>query len=282
MTDVVIDNSFFQATGTLGLVNSTYCFLFPDAFFREIAITTREKREKCLPKIRVLHSKQNMQVLPYIGELLEKEMQTLNPAGLPSDNITKNLALQSFLEYDFANFEKEQQNVIWQPKGEINQDVEDLINTANQLQLAFPKVIQKSLEHRKEACQELRKKFSSDCDFLLNFLSDFVLAAENSLYRNLSLADLARRGTVDSEWTIFRWIQVRLIYCVDLAEKYGQLNMSDITPGMRKIFQNDISDMEYVIMGILQKSLATNDKDMMEIYRTLQPNVMVIESLPTA
>ena len=281
MTYVVIDNSFFQGTNTRCLMQSSYCFLYPDAFFQEIAVTTREKREKCLSKIRVLHSEQNILVLPYIGVLLKTEMQTLNPAGIPSDNIKRNIDLQSFLDSDFDNLDKEQLNAMERTRADIRKDVDHLINTALQLQRTYPKTIQKSHKYRKETCQELREKFSNDSAFLLNFLANFVLAGENSSYRNLSLADLARSGTVGSKWTIFRWIQVRLIYCVDLLEEHGQLKISKITPRMREKFQNHISDMEYVIMGILQNSLATNDRHMMKIFRRLQPNGMVIESLPT-
>lgn len=273
---IIVDKSYAQGARSLGPFQRRWCLLFPDAFFFEVASTEPQARERCLAKLRELHGHGGLRVAPNVGELLRKEIHNLSKAGLPSDNLIDGLDLDAFFSIEFDDLSSARREALLHTEADFGQDVDGLITRANMLQRCFPSTTEGTTASRKEALGLVRQTVAEDRDFLLRFFADFVCQGTHTPPGALLLAGIARNGTLDPEWTIYRWLQVQLLYALELLEKHGELAADTITPRQRERFQHDVIDMEYVVLGVLQGALATKDKRMTGMFMLLRPDGVVL------
>ena len=72
------------------------------------------------------------------------------------------------------------------------------------------------------------------------------------------------------EWTIFRWVQVQLLYGLEWTRRFGRLDPDAVPPDQLKRLTHDVIDMEYVILGVLQGGIATTDKGVAGMFGLLR------------
>ena len=273
---IIVDKSFAQGARSLGPFQRRWCLLFPDAFFFEVASTEPRARERCLAKLREVHGHGGLRVAPNVGELLRKEIHDLTKAGLPSDNLIDGLDLDAFFSIEFDNLSNARREALRHTEADFGQDIDGLITRASMLQRCFPSTCEGTTASRKEALGLARQTVAEDRDFLLRFFADFVCQGTHTPPGALLLAGIARNGTLGPEWTIYRWLQVQLLYALDLLERHGELAADTITPRQRERFQHDVIDMEYVVLGVLQGALATKDKRMTGMFMLLRSDGVVL------
>ena len=73
-------------------------------------------------------------------------------------------------------------------------------------------------------------------------------------------------------------MQVELLYGLELAEKHGHLDPEALTPNQRERLQHEVIDMEYLILGVLQGALASNDNRMRRMFTLLCPQGTLVPS----
>ena len=61
-----------------------------------------------------------------------------------------------------------------------------------------------------------------------------------------------------------------LLYGLEWTRKYGRLDPEALPPGQLKRLRNDVIDMEYVILGVLEGAIATNDKNIARMFALLR------------
>ena len=87
-----------------------------------------------------------------------------------------------------------------------------------------------------------------------------------------------KADVIDPNWAHFRWVQVRVIYSLDLLLKYqGQLPINVSKSFWRKI-EHEMLDTEYVILGALAGALASKDERILENYLLVRPDGLVFKS----
>lgn len=279
---IIVDKSYAQGAQSLRPFQRRWSLLFPDAFFFEVASTDPQARERCLAKLRELHDHGGLRVAPNVGELLRKEIHDLTKAGPPSDNLIDGLDLHAFFSINFDDLSKARREVLWRTEVDFGRDIDGLITRANMLKRCFPRTCDGTTADRKEAIRQVRRTVAEDRDFLLRFFADFVCLGNHPPPGAPLLAGIARNGTLGPEWTIYRWLQVQLLYGVKLLEKHGELDAETLTPKQRERFQHDVIDMEYVILGVLEGAIATKDKRMISMFLLLRPDGAVVQSTPDA
>ena len=63
---------------------------------------------------------------------------------------------------------------------------------------------------------------------------------------------------------------MQLLYGLEWTRKYGRLDPEAVPLGQLKRLRNDVIDMEYVILGVLEGAIATNDRNIARMFRLLR------------
>ena len=75
---------------------------------------------------------------------------------------------------------------------------------------------------------------------------------------------------------------MQLLYGLELLEKRGPLDLDALKLTLRDRLQHDVIDMEYVVLGVLQGALATNDRKMRSMFELLRPQGNVVSLAPAS
>ena len=81
---------------------------------------------------------------------------------------------------------------------------------------------------------------------------------------------------------MYRWVQVQLLYVLELLEKHGRLIPEMLTRSQRERLRHDVIDMEYLILGVLQGALASKDRRMRTMFTLLRPDGAVLPPIPAS
>lgn len=272
---IIVHKSFAQGARSLLHLQRDWRLLFPDVFFFEVASTDPSVRQPCLSKLLDLHRDGGVHVAPNVGALLRKEIDGLACAGPPSENLTQGLGLDSF----FAQFDElyeDQGDAVSDTEADFDRDVESLIERATMFGDRIPGAFEGTPDQRKEAYREARQTVAEDREFISDFFANFVCREDIAPASATRLAEIARSGKLSPEWTVYRLVQVQLIYALEWLETRGQLDPVKLTPKERESLQHDVIDIEYVVLGVLQGALASRDKRMRAVFRTLRPDGVML------
>ena len=254
--------------------------LFPDAFFFEVASTDARARERCLSKLRELRRYDAVRVAPNVGEMLRKEIHRLGRAGPPSENLVLGLDLDAFFGMRFDDLSTARRDALLSTEMDFDRDVDGLIERVNMLQGVVHGIAKGMTDQRRKAAfHAARETVAEDHDFVRRFFADFVCSGDHAPPGASLLAEVARSGAFGPEWTIYRWVQVQLLYGLDLVERHGPVTADTLTPKQRERLQHDATDIEYVILGVLQGALATNDGRMRDMFTLLRPDGALLTNL---
>lgn len=268
---IIVDKSYAQGAGSLLALHGERDLVFPDAFFFEVASTNPRARARCLDKLREIHRAGVLHVAPNVGELLRKEILSLSPAGAPSENLIRGLPLDEFFGMQFEDLAQARRDALRQTEQQFWQDVDGLVERANALLGRFRGTCEGTTRQRKEACDRAKQTIAHDQGFVSAFFNDFVCGGDRSGPMARILAAIGQSKIFDPRWTIYRWVQVQLLYGLDFAERRGCLDSRELTGAQRERLQHDVIDMEYLILGVLQGALASRDKRMRGMFALLCP-----------
>ena len=271
---VIVDKSYLQGAGIHPLLElqEDWNLLFPDAFFFEVASTDKTARDRCLKKLREIHRSGRLFVAPNMGELLRREIHTLNGAGLPSENLVEGLDLDTFFGIRFDDLSRARREALQSTEADFDHGVDGLVACASTLQGRFRGTSAGTTKQRKEAHRRASEMVARDTDFITRFFADSVCQGTHPPPGAPLLAAAARDGRLGPEWTIYRWQQAQLLYGLELTERYGRLTREELTPKQRERLQHDVLDLEYLVLGVLQGALITTDKRMRGMFRLLRPD----------
>lgn len=92
------------------------------------------------------------------------------------------------------------------------------------------------------------------------------------IYSQLPQDQAPPKNIITPDWAYFRWLQVRLIYSLDLLLKYQGMLPAQTSPKFWRRIEHDMLDAEYIILGALVGGLACNEKKMIETYKIVCPD----------
>lgn len=272
---IIVDKSYAQGARSFLHLQRDWRLLFPDVFFFEVASTDPSARQSCLSKLLELHRDGGVHVAPNVGALLRKEIDSLTCAGPPSENLTQGLGLDAFFT-QFDELFEDRGDVTADTEACFDRDVGGLIERANMFGNHIRGEFEGTTDQRKEAYREARQTVAEDRKFISDFFASFVCRSAVAPANATRLSEIAQSGKLGPEWTIYRLLQVQLLYALEWLERRGQLDPVKLTPKERENLQHDVIDIEYVILGVLQGALASTDKRMREVFTTLRPDGVVL------
>ena len=267
---VVLDKSYVQGERSLLRLGAECELLFPDALFFEVVATNETARGRCLRKLEEAGREGRIRVVPNVGELLEKEIEGLSPAGRPSDNVMADLDVGELYRMDFDNLSAKRREALRGRQSDFGDDLKSLISRSKPMLGVFPETSSGTTESRAAAFDDAARAIADDGALVLEFFARFVCGGAHRPTNSAGLAEIARGGGMGSEWTIFRWVQVQLLYGLEWMRRYGPLDPEAVPPRQLKRLTNDVIDMEYVTLGVLQGAIATTDKGIASMFGLLR------------
>lgn len=268
---IVIDKSYAQGEpAALSRLQNDWNLIFPDAFLFEVASTDPKARRWCLNTLRQLNREGTVSVGPNVGALLRNEISTLTAAGPPSENLLFGIGLDAFLTTNFDRLSRAQRHVLDQTNLEFAKGAMSLVAMAATLRTLFPNAARHDWAYR-----QARDSIANDHSFITRFLVDVVREGDSP--QNAPLwAAIAGSRKFGPDWTIYRWLQVHLLYALERARRHDDVDLHALTSGQRKKLENETTDMDYLVLGLLQGAIATKDRKLGERFSILNPNGTLI------
>lgn len=74
------------------------------------------------------------------------------------------------------------------------------------------------------------------------------------------------------DWALFRWQQVQLLFALDAYCRYGGRVPDTLSGKAYEKVEHDVLDAHYLLLGVLEGSLATREKKLQSWFCLLCPN----------
>lgn len=156
----------------------------------------------------------------------------------------------------------EQEALIGEKRAQLRGDVDGLVEKVEAVASMFPQLLGGRDAERKAFKETVQQTIGTNREQLMRF------------YASLEVPPLDGKPFPAAErltpnWAIYRWLQVNLLMGVDLLYRY-KLTLEDVmTEKLATELENDILDSHYVIVGALEGGLASRDKNVRRLWRSI-------------
>lgn len=261
---LLIDKNFLQGSKAIEIerLMETHRLLMPDALFYEL-ITSREPgRSRSFAKLPNVENP--VALCKHLGGLLKHEIEQHLPCGKPSDNLEDlrfrfNEALASS-SYQLPLYALE---AIQEEDEELRREVSSLLQLVESVPSIFPDLLNGSDTQRKQERAEVEALIANNRKGIREFYASLVSAQ--------GATPLPPPDAINENWALFRWMQVRLLFVVDIYCRYGGNVPQDPAGQIYEKLEHDLHDAHYLILGVLEGALATREKKLQRWFELLCP-----------
>ena len=264
---VVIDKCFLQGSKTdrIRELCQSHDVLMTDVLFYELISSSEPHRSRCFAKLPPTDNP--VTLIQHTGTLLRKEIDSHRPSGKPSDNpediryrFHPNLAKGSYVFPEVAREALDEEN------HKTHENVVSFIQRARVIAEVFPTLLSGSDSDRATAKNEAIRIVATDTTSVLKFYS--------ALEPPPGEKPLPPAEIVTPAWALFRWVQVQLLMSLDVFFRYhGKIpEASALTPHWYEKIEHDLLDAEYLVLGVLEGSFATNERKLQTYWHMLRPD----------
>ncbi len=260
---VVIDKNFLQGASrpdVLALASSNM-LVMSGAIFYELLTTDPEARCKCFSKLP--QTENPVVLVDHIGVLLAQEVRTGRPSGKPSGHrhsfrFRFNERLLE-LQYELP---EEAMVVLREQTTDVEEDVERLLVLAEQTPGLFPGLLTGSSDEQNSARARAEAAISQ-----LEQVHRFYSAMEST---EPTLPHPSIRSQF-AKWAHLRWLQVLMLFALDLYVRYRGRIQEVLTPKVREKLEHDVHDAQVLTLAILEGSIATRERKLSRWWTLLAP-----------
>lgn len=266
---VILDKSFLQGAPTdriRGLAE-THRLVVSGALFYELLTGSEPGRSRCFAKLP--QTETPVELVDHVGQLMRVEMETQQPAGRPSSH-------REQMRFRFnpglvkGNYElpHEAQRALKEQAEVIKSDVESFLERAKMSPSFFPGLSTGSTTDRRNARHEAENTIA-DPEGLLEFYSHLEPPDPSTPF--------PPRALMNENWAILRWIQVNMLFGIDLYVRYSG-NIPKVFPATTyEKLEHDVHDAQVLILGCLERAFATREKKLIRWWRLLVPTGTLFE-----
>lgn len=260
---IIIDKCYLQGTSMklLQKLSEEFQLLMPDVLFYELISCGEPHCSRCFKKLP--QGPSPIPIVKHVGALLKRELHSGQPAGLPSDNLevfefifNPNLSKGA---YELSASDKRAMSEI---EDELKSDISNLLKKSQLVPNLFPNIKIVSTEKRKKNKEEIEAFIASGGTELRRFLSNLKLPNGKSM---------PDENVLNESWALFRWLQVQLLFSLDIYFRYGAIDIHNLTSKQNRDFEHDVLDAHYLIQGVMQRSFATKEKKLIRYFKLLCP-----------
>ena len=261
---IVLDKSFLRGTSTTHVAQLAAChrLLMTDVLFHEL-LSNPEDRSICFAKFPAVENPVGL--VMHVGGYLRSEISRRKPAPRPS-RTAKRIRFQFNAQLRSKDYQlpPEAQEVLCSQQAELHAEVRSLIGRVELVPLQFPNVFKGSDSMRKAEREAAEALIATDKHALLEFYGQ--LRTPKGHRR------LPPKRLLNDDWALYRWLQVHLLFALDLAIRYGNGLIEPLTPKLRERLEHDVLDAQYLIVGLLQGAFATDERKLRRWFSLLTPD----------
>ena len=261
---IILDKSYLQGTpgNRFKELSEQFQFLMPDVLFYEL-ISSPDVSERSICFQKFPQTTNPIPLVKSVSDLLRKELATHKPAGLPSENLLKaNYRFNPELSEGSYILSDALKTAIHESEAELDRDMSMYMDFTS-LETVFL--------HIHSRTDEERNIYKSECERYITDNSEELGKALSSLEPADGMT-VPTQQNLNKDWTLLRWLQVRLLFNLDLYDRYGKVKSNGLTQKSEEKLKNDVLDMRYLIMGVLQQGFATNDNKLIKLFNLLCPD----------
>lgn len=251
MTGIVVDKSFLQgASGErIRELAQNDRILMSDTLLYELLTTRPEARTQCFAKFPNVQNP--VDLINHVGILMRRELETRQPSGKPSlhKEDLKFLFNSALLDPEYRP-PADAQEAIDEETARLKESVQSFLAKAETIELMFPGLLRGSQAERDAAHLGAEKAIVAP-NALLPFISQFTFPPGET--------PLPPATRINEKWALYRWVQVQLLFTLDVYVRYQGKIPEPLTPRLYEKMEHDVLDVEQLILGCLEGSFATRE-----------------------
>jgi len=261
---VVLDKSFLQGASAAAIqkLASSHRLVISWALFYELLTCDTRGRRGCFSKLP--KTENPVELVESIGKLMKIEINIHQPAGKPSshkENIQ--FTFNPKLLTDNYQMPLDSQKAINEHTDTLQSYIKIFIDIAKSNLELFPNLISGSDKERIDARRSAEEKITDKIS-LLSFYSQLQSPDPNIPFPASNL--------LDESWATYRWLQVQMLFSVDLIIRYYGGILEQLTPSISEKIEHDLIDAEVLALGCLEGAFATREKKLIRWWHLLCPN----------
>jgi hypothetical protein len=270
-TQIVVDKSYLQGvpTSTVRELAATARLLVSDALFYELLTTDLEARKQCFSKFPPENNP--VDLVGHIGPLMRMEISTQKRSGKPSqhrENSGFDFRFNSALLDDDYVLPPRAVKAIEEHTRELQSDVRSYIERVSLVPTFFPDLLKGTTADRKARVTAAEEAIASPRS-LLPFYSSLEPPPGESA--------LPPGDVIDESWALYRWLQVQLLFAVDVFARY-QGNKPDLnSPAIFEKMEHDVLDAQVLMLACLEGAYATRETKLKRWWSLLRPDGKLYE-----
>ena len=250
MNKIVLDKSFLrgESSSKIKELSKNNTFLMPFSLLYELVKETPKERVKLFRKFQ---KGTPYLLLPTFHKLFQYETENNRPIDMPSSYTQeRDYSLHEQLCDENFHLSQEQEKAIIQQK----KDKDTL------LKFFFPLIEEYINQKQYKKQEELEKSIVFNQE---KIYKEYIRLQE---FYNKTVLDKSR---FNSNWFIYKWLQVLNLFAIDTAYRYDSLNSIQSSPNAREKLTHDMWDMEYLVFAVSEKSFATKEKKLIKWFDVL-------------
>ncbi len=260
---VVIDKSFLQgirAPRIRELVDSR-TLLMSEELFYELITSSPEIRIGCFGKFPP--EPNPVLLVSHIGTLVKKEIETKKPSGSPLENRwPRDFKFNPLLLANDYCLPDEELAFVEEETGiELPRKVDTFVDCSKGIPSMFPGLLDGS-----DAVRTELRRFAEELIAKRKSLVDFYSVFESPVIEQ----PLPSFELIDESWAIYRWIQVQLLFGIDLHVRY-QGKSPTMTKKTYTKLEHDVIDARLLMLACLQGGFACRETKLKRWFRLLCP-----------
>jgi hypothetical protein len=261
---LVVDKSYLQAVSRTRMTElaSAHGLLMTDALLYELVKGTDTERAGWFARFPDVA--RPFELIPNPGVLMRHELENNAACGLPSSHV-RNIDHSYTALYRDPSYSIPPDLIKLREvkRDEIDEDTDQLLTLIDSIPILFPEF---ESAHEKDYIALKRAAQDKICDF------DFVRRGAEVLVAQSPFFSSENAARIDRDWITFRWLQVGLLFVLDLKVKYPGGIPPVMPPKMRERIRHDVLDAQYLMLALLEGAFATKEKKMCEWWMKLNPD----------
>lgn len=208
-------------------------------------------------------------MLPNVGELLRFEMESRGPCGPLEQHIIPGSYI--FNEQLRAGTYVPPSSVLatmskW--RAQVQADVKTFLERCQSVHQFFPELVGIEFRNFPAAVANAKARVSNGPDTVRAIFATFD--------REDLPAKAPQPDEIEPDWAWYRWVQCQLFAALRLFERYQCKIPVDPSPKILERAEHSMHDLEYVLLGALAGSIASNDDEVIEDFRLANPTGTVV------
>jgi hypothetical protein len=266
---IVLDKSYLQGAKASRIqeLADTNRLVVSDALFYELLTSSEPGRSRCFAKFPVTENP--VDLVNHIGTLIRIELDTHSPCGMPSSHCEKLrfqfnpcLVNPDYVLPEEARFTVDEQTT------QLQSDVANFLEQIALVPSFFPYLLTGNTAEQKLAHAKAEHAIAEP-GALIPFYS--------KLEPPPGQKPLPPPHLVSENWAIYRWLQVKLLFALDVYVRYGGKVPQTLSSAVYERMEHDVLDAQVLMLACLEGAFATREKKLKHWWSLLCPDGALYE-----